>query len=380
VSTIGTYIDGARVEYVWREWHDLISGTTGSGKSRLLDLLLATSRASGGLIVDWVLDPQNGQSLPDWQEEVDWFASGVDEGMRMLRAARSVMYARNRTLAKQEWVDGRGRTRKGVKAFTPTPDMPLLVLTIEEAHAVLNDDEAKTIVEDIAKMGRKCGIKVRLVTQVPTLSQLGNSNVLRSMVASGNVIVLRTGNKSDGQFAFQGAMQVDPVSIPRRMPDGSSSAGLGFALGAESRQAPMRTDFVEDPLDHAHGPVWRLASDEASSAGKDYTRRDRTDSDEDIIDVDVISETRGPSTRRGRRGPRARRDHLRRPHHPDRQGRANRADDPHARVSRSTVAAQLQPTWKLQNITKTIKELCEDSSRPVWSDDQRTTLYYKEAS
>jgi hypothetical protein len=380
VSTIGTYIDGARVEYVWREWHDLISGTTGSGKSRLLDLLLATSRASGGLIVDWVLDPQNGQSLPDWQEEVDWFASGVDEGMRMLRAARSLMYARNRTLAKQEWVDGRGRTRKGVKAFTPTPDMPLLVLTIEEAHAVLNDDEAKTIVEDIAKMGRKCGIKVRLVTQVPTLSQLGNSNVLRSMVASGNVIVLRTGNKSDGQFAFQGAMQVDPVSIPRRMPDGSSSAGLGFALGAESRQAPMRTDFVEDPLDHAHGPVWRLASDEASSAGKDYTRRNRTDSDEDIIDVDVISETRGPAPAedvvvRGPGGITC----------ADRtielvKAAANRADDPHARVSRSTVAAQLQPTWKLQNITKTIKELCEDSSRPVWSDDQRTTLYYKEAS
>jgi hypothetical protein len=69
-STVATYIDGDRVTYVWCRpgsgpWHDLISGTTDSGKSRLIDLLLATSREGGqDHIVDWVLDPQNGQSLP----------------------------------------------------------------------------------------------------------------------------------------------------------------------------------------------------------------------------------------------------------------------------------------------------------------------------
>jgi hypothetical protein len=377
-STAGTYIDGDRVEYVWREWHDLISGTTGSGKSRCLDLLLATSRAAGGLIVDWVIDPQNGQSLPDWQDEVDWFAAGVDDGKKLLKAARSVMYSRNQRLSRQEWVDERGKTRRGVKSFTATPDMPLLVVTIEEAHAVLNDKESLAIVEDMSKMARKCGIKVRLVTQVPTLSQLGGSNVLRSMVASGNVIVLRTGNRSDGEFAFQGALKVDPVSIPRRMPDGSSSAGLGFSLGAESRQAPMRLDYVEDPFDYISGPVWRLSDADAKAAGRDYANRNWEDAGDDIVDVEVISETHGDAQEAPEsvvlRGP----------------GGITCADRViqivrgagGARVSRSTIAEQLHGTWKLQNITKTIKELCENPASPVWSDDQRTTLYYqqKEAS
>jgi hypothetical protein len=393
-STIGTYIDGTRVEYIWcvpgsGPWHDLISGTTRSGKSRLLDLLLAESRNTGGYMVDWVIDPQNGQSLPDWQDEVDWFASGVDEGMRMLRAAKAVMYARNRFLSKVPWTDERGKAKRGVKGFTPGIEgLPQLNITIDEAHAILADKEAVAIVEELGKMGSKCGIKLRLVTQVPTLSQLGNSNVIRSMVASGNVIVLRTGGKSDGQFAFQGALVVDPVSIPRRMPDGSSSAGLGFSLGSESRQAPMRLDWAENPLDYTEGvPVWHLPADETKHAGLDYARfRAGLAEDADVIEGEVVSETFGDPQATEATTPEG--VVVRGPGGitcADRaiqivKAEANRADDPHASVSRSKVAEQLLGTWKLQMVTKTIKELCLDPNRPVWSDDQRTTLYYKEAS
>jgi hypothetical protein len=121
------------------------------------------------------------------------------------------------------------------------------VLTIEEAHAVLAIPEARSIVEDIAKMARKCGIKLRLVVQVPLLDQLGKSTTLREQVKSGNVIILRTANRLTGQVAFDGALPVDPALLPREWPDGTSTAGLSYVLGPQSRPAPCRIDYVADP-------------------------------------------------------------------------------------------------------------------------------------
>jgi hypothetical protein len=56
----------------------------------------------------------------------------------------------------------------------------------------------------------------RVVTQVPTLDQLGNSGVLREMLASSNVIVLRTGGPMSGQVALHGTLPVEPHKIPKQ--------------------------------------------------------------------------------------------------------------------------------------------------------------------
>lgn len=386
ISTVGSYIDGERVQYVWcipesGPWHDLIAGTTRAGKSRLLDQLLTTSRQAKGYMVDWVIDPQNGQSLPDWVDEVDWFAAGVDEGMKILRAARALMYARNLEFAGREHVDRRGRTKRGMKGFTPTLEYPQVNLTIDEAHAMLQIPEAVTILAEMGKMGSKCGIKVRLVVHLPLLSELGGSSVLRDMVASGNVIVLRTASRITGQVAFQGALPVDPVMIPRRMPDGSSSGGLGFALGADSRRAPMRLDWAEDPLDLIEGiPITHLSDDEARAAGADYAQYRGLRFDEDIIDAEVVEdapadEQQGAAVVRGPGGLTC----------ADKftaivKSYANQAQYPEARVSRDEIVPKLLGTWKNQQITKTIRDVCADPKRPVWSDDDRSTFYYKEAS
>jgi hypothetical protein len=171
--------------------------------------------------------------------------------VRMLRRAVAVMYARNAHLARVEWQDERGRARKGKAHFEPTPQMPLLSITIEEAHAVLSIPEARKLAEDIAKMGRKCGVSLRLVVQVPLLDQLGNSMTLRDGVAGGNVVVFRTANRLSGQVAFNGTLPVDPSQLPRQFPDGSSTAGLGYILGASDRQAIMRSYCDLDPFSWA---------------------------------------------------------------------------------------------------------------------------------
>jgi hypothetical protein len=256
VSFLGWYADLSPVCY--RHFrpgsgpiHSLISGSTDSGKSRTVEQLLAEERHSG-IIVSWVIDPQGGASLPDWQDNVPYFARSVDEARVMLLKARARMYARNAFMSQVRWTDGKGRQRKGIAEFTPMDPrhgLPMLSITIDEAHVVLKDRWCKELVEEMIAMARKCGIKIRLITQVPLLDSLGNSSNIRDAVAAGNVIVLRTANRLTGQVAFNGNLAVDPSSLPKQWPDGSTTSGLGFvfAPGAD-RASTMRVGLIDDPF------------------------------------------------------------------------------------------------------------------------------------
>lgn len=257
IAPIGIYADEESVPYRFYRpgsgpQHDLISGSTESGKSRLIDQLLAYERHSG-FMCSLVIDPQRGQSVPDWKDNVQAFAGDLPSGLDLLRRVEQEMYARNELLADVEWVDGKGRTRKGVDHFDHRhPAIVLLglklwCLTVEEAHDLLKVKEAADIVQRLVAMARKCGIKIRLVTQVPLLSSLGGRMEIRDAVASGNVIVLRTANGLTGQVAFNGTIPVQPHQLPKQWPNGLTTSGIGYTLGAATRSAMMRGHFVEDP-------------------------------------------------------------------------------------------------------------------------------------
>jgi hypothetical protein len=302
IAPIGIYADGEPALYRFYQpgsgaVHDLIAGAIGSGKSRLVDELLAYERASG-LIVSWVIDPQRGQSLPDWMDNVPWSARDLEEGMRMLRAVHRVMLARNAYFATMPWIDEKGRQRRGKAHFDPTPEIPLLSVTIEEAHQLLRLDEARELAEDIAKMARKCGVRLRLIVQVPLLDQLGGSTALRDSLASGNVIVFRTANPLSGQVAFNGTIPVDPHRLPRTFPNGKPTGGMGYLLGASSRPAPMRTHYVDDPFQWAtHGIPVELDNLSVMAAGPDYATRDeRKTALNDFADlVDTFNDLTDPA-------------------------------------------------------------------------------------
>jgi len=75
--------------------HTLIAGCMGSGKSEYLNLLIWLALTGQIPVVPVILDPQNGQSLPQWRDKV-LYAAGVDECARLSRGLTAGLMDRSR--------------------------------------------------------------------------------------------------------------------------------------------------------------------------------------------------------------------------------------------------------------------------------------------
>jgi hypothetical protein len=263
IAVVGRYVDGSPLRYElyrpgWGCPHDFMCGTTGAGKSETLSGLLAVDRwahyvdahgVAHGLVADLLIDPQQGQSYEPFMDDLAApVATSIDEAMLMVQAFKQEMLRRNAFLSKKgwrdgtgqlhraEWVDRRGRTRYGRKWWNPLVDGPILTLNIDEAHEYLAVREFATLVTAGARMYRKCGMRIRVATHTPLLSDLGGSMALRDMLTGGFVWVGRTANSLSGPTAFNGRLPVDPRSIP-------AIPGAGFTLG-QLADRPMMSRFM----------------------------------------------------------------------------------------------------------------------------------------
>ena len=226
----------------------IVVGVKGSGKSYLLHLLLSIAVTSEVPVIPIVLDPQQGQSLPDWRGEV-LYARGVEECMAYLRAFEDGMMARSDYLADFAWTDEDGYERPGMDFYDPhLSGLPLMFMVFDEAHLVLNDPkhgkEAQRIVGNLVKLDRKAGGHLMLVSHTLLLTQLGDMT-LRAMVVGGNAVALRTGEALSGGIV---GLEADPKLLPRSFADGSETHGLGYIVGPDNRpDSPMRVRLVPNP-------------------------------------------------------------------------------------------------------------------------------------
>ncbi len=230
--------------------HELYAGDSGSGKSRGVELSILQSAATG-LVVPWVGDPQGGQSIPAWagaEGKSPYAATTPEEILEQLFAVRRIMYARSRELARTRWKDEDGITRRGLDFYDPqtVPWMPILELTIDEAHRILDDDDGKAVVEEVIVMARKTGIRLRLATQHPELRQLGSSMVIRNQLTGGNVVSYRISGTQAKQMILPSWLP-SPATIPKRLPTGEHSKGMcvvDTTAPGSSRGTFMRTAWA----------------------------------------------------------------------------------------------------------------------------------------
>ncbi|MER6540106.1 hypothetical protein ABT215_41350 [Streptomyces sp900105755] len=277
-AKVGLFYDGEPAHYAfWKPSgpvHTVVYGATDGGKSRFLDMLLGTERHNG--IVSWVCDPQGGQSLPRWREAVDWYEDTAQGGLAMLYAVRNVMYERSARYSMMEFTDHKGRRLRGRDHFVVGDPDPLISVTIDEAHRVLNLQGAPALVLEIIQMARKCGIKIRLVFQGPKANMFGNapeSTDIREQAQSGNTVMFRTASTLTDSIGLPG-WDVNPSQLPMYWPDKTSTAGLGYIKGPDNRQAQFRAYFDRDPAHWATtGETPTVEKSAAAVCGKAYDER-----------------------------------------------------------------------------------------------------------
>lgn len=160
--------------------HELIYGHVASGKTDTVRQRLTDEIAAEGA-ESWVVDPK--MAVPEFAGLADKYAMSMDEVRRLMADLIAELHYRADKLAEL-----------GVTTFEvgdPRHNLPVVVVTVEEASTVLADPWARAVLERTVQEGRKVGVFTRLVvtsTDRLPLAAFGGSEVIRSSVLNGNVL------------------------------------------------------------------------------------------------------------------------------------------------------------------------------------------------
>jgi DNA segregation ATPase FtsK/SpoIIIE-like protein len=150
--------------------HALFGGTSGSGKSGGLNVLMGNLSACGDVVI-WAIDLKRGMELAPWAACIDRLATTPEEARALLADAVAILEARAAMLA-----------ATGRRVWEPTPELPALVIIIDE-YAELADDapDATPDADSIARRGRAVAVTLIAATQRPTQKAMGQG-ALRSQM------------------------------------------------------------------------------------------------------------------------------------------------------------------------------------------------------
>ncbi|MBO0801678.1 MAG: cell division protein FtsK [Nocardiopsaceae bacterium] len=167
---LGPFEDAApcRVRFLRR--HVLFGGATGAGKSGGLNVLMGNLAACEDVVI-WGIDLKKGMELGPWAPCIDRLATTPDEARSLLQGAVNILEARAALLAE-----------RGQRTWEPSPDMPALVIVIDE-YAELADDAPEAIkhADSIARRGRAVAVNLVAATQRPTQKAMGHGAVRSQM-------------------------------------------------------------------------------------------------------------------------------------------------------------------------------------------------------
>jgi hypothetical protein len=221
---LGPYADGIG-HALWRlytedsMWGGMVIGGTGSGKSRLLEVIGLVALFTGLTYVIHV-DGQDGASCPQlWQHAHERY--GSDEVDYVLKRLAAMQHHRQRNRP------------AGDPGFTPSPDYPGILVIVDEAHVVITKENVMKWAA-LAREARKVGLAIVMGDQDGSLETFIKS-VLRGSLRAGNAVGLKTDERAQGQIMSNGKFNLhDLPSIP----------GFGHTLGEASRHAPFKGQFL----------------------------------------------------------------------------------------------------------------------------------------
>jgi FtsK/SpoIIIE family len=167
---LGPFEDAAPCRVLFLRRHALFAGTTGSGKSGGINVLMANLTACADVVI-WAIDLKKGMELNPWRECIGRLATTPEEATALLRDAVAILEARADYLASI-----------GRRVWEPSPEMPALIIIIDE-YAELADDapDAMQYTDSIARLGRALAVTMAAATQRPTQKAMGQGAVRSQM-------------------------------------------------------------------------------------------------------------------------------------------------------------------------------------------------------
>ena len=167
---MGPFEDASPCRVLFARLHGIFGGTTGSGKSGGLNVLMGNLVACRDVVI-WAIDLKKGMELGPWESCIDRLATTPEQAITLLRDAVAVLEARAALLA-----------AAGKRAWPISPDMPALVIIIDE-YAELADEApgAMSDTDSIARLGRAVAVTLIAATQRPTQKAMGQGAVRSQM-------------------------------------------------------------------------------------------------------------------------------------------------------------------------------------------------------
>lgn len=187
---LGIFEDTEEVTVPLLRRHALIGGATGSGKSGLLNVILACLAASSDVVI-WGIDLKGGMELQPWAACLDQLATTGGQAEALLRHAVAHLDHRAAKLA-----------AAGQRTWRPSPADPALIIVIDEyaelpGHACQHADS-------IARRGRAVAVTMLAATQRPTQKAMGHGAARSQMDVR---ICLRVRERRDGDLILGQGMR-----------------------------------------------------------------------------------------------------------------------------------------------------------------------------
>jgi hypothetical protein len=169
-AELGPFEDATPCRVLFLRRHAIFGGTTGSGKSGGLNVLMGNLTACPDVII-WAIDLKRGMELGPWTECIDRLATTPEQAAELLRDTVAILKGRAEYLASI-----------GRRTWEPTPEMPALIIVIDE-YAELSEEapEAMHYTDEIARLGRALAVTLIAATQRPTQKVMGQGAVRSQM-------------------------------------------------------------------------------------------------------------------------------------------------------------------------------------------------------
>ncbi|MFE7431179.1 DNA/RNA helicase domain-containing protein [Streptomyces sp. NPDC057545] len=255
---LGTYYDGSPL---WFRLFDprtgnaqrgAVFGTTGAGKSRLVQAILIACKQSG--IVVHLADLKSGQSVPEAAGQVATRVTTQYETILMLRGLVAETERRMKAYAEM-----------GRSGFVKDAPDPLMYGIVDEANRLLEKgapfrDEGARLIKELGRTGRSVGVGIIIAAQASHLEELGGSDTLRGMLKEGEVILLRWSSAMMQQLVGDGL-------IPR----GEALQPIPKVVGQVQRVRRYNETGDDDEDDvNSQGMLYHLTSRRPTSMARTY--------------------------------------------------------------------------------------------------------------